>query len=328
MKFVFASERGKLLRERQLYIDDYNTRKATHEAQVEKYQTDTENYTENIKDFVVAFLSAELAQLPGVILKVDEARDNEPLARRYYIYMRYQSQKRANKQEKWTDESYSYGVESGRLKGFGWTFTIYLSPQKQEDGSYINVVKKAPLIEANALDSNDYFELKATYDLFSKIDTIDWNAVISHISNSAPKKEDIITEPDPGYFSTHKWDSKIAQYEINRIIGKDLWLKVRINREDSYDRYNSNNAGVDGQGWVKINSQTDKFYIFNWLGCRYNDDEIQTWEPSYINSQMRHEYRLKKIYFEPIQPIQYATTDDLTQKVKPDYLADVPEDDN
>lgn len=328
MKFVFASERGKLLRERQNYINDYNTRKATHDAQVEKYKTDRENYTKGIKDFVAAFLSAELAQLPGVILSVEEAKDTKPQDTRYYVYMRYQSQKSANKQVKWADGNYSYGVDSGRLKGFGWTFTIYLSPQRQEDGSYTNVVKKAPIIETNALDSDDYFELKATYDLFSKIETIDWNAVISHICNSAPKKEDIITEPNPGYFSTQEWDSKIAQYEINRIIGKDLWLRVRINREESYDRYNSNNAGVDGKGWVKINSQTDKFYVFNWLGSQYDDSEVQTWDPSYINSQMRHEYRLKKIYFEPIQPIQYATTADLTKKEKPDYLADVPEDDD
>lgn len=327
MKFVFASERGKLLRERQNYIDTYNTKKSTYEAQVKKYKEDTEGYTDNMKGFVTAFLSAEIAQLPGLDLKVKEA-SSTPLDERYYIYMYYRSSKRSKQQDKWTSGNYTYDVDSGRLKGLNWSFSIYIQSERQEDGSFARVVKKNPIIEANVLDSNDYFELKATYDLFAKIDTIDWDSVISHICNSAPKKEEIITEPNPGYFSTQDWDTKIAQYEINRIIGKELWLKVKINREESYDRYNSNNPGVDGDGWVMILSQTDKFYFFHWIPSRYDDEEAPRYTKYKIERALEETYRLKKVYFKPTHPVQYATTKDLTEVQKPDYLGDISIDDD
>lgn len=309
MKFVFASERGRLVKERQQYTEKYNADKAAYTSQRTAYEQATEQYREDIKEFVSAFLANELAQLPEISLEVKEAPVNKD--RRYYIYLTYSSNKaRSGGSLKWADSDYSFDLSSGRLRGFNWNLTIYLTPYRNEDGTY--KVSKEPHIEADVLDANDYSELKATYDLFAKIETIDWNAVITHICNSAPDMEAMITTKNPGTYSTYKWDNAIDQFNLSRVVGKDIWVRVKINREESYDRYNSNNAGVDDHGWVKINSQTDKFYIFNWLGDRYNlREKSRTYNVSAIQTALRREYRLKKTYFKPLNPLQYATTEDL-----------------
>lgn len=309
MKFVFASERGKLIRERQQYTEKYNADKAAYTSQRTAYEHATEQYKEDIKGFVSAFLANELAQLPEVSLEVKEASVNKD--RRYYIYLTYSSNKaRSSGLAKWADSDYSFDRRSGRLKGFSWDLTIYLTSSRNEDGTY--KVSKVPHINADVLDADDYSELKATYDLFAKIETIDWNAVITHICNSAPDMEAMITTQDPGSYSTYKWDNAIDQFNLSRVVGKDIWVRVEINREESYDRYNSNNAGVDDHGWVKINSQTDKFYIFNWLGDRYKLlEKSRTYNVSAIRTALQREYRLKKTYFKPLNPLQYATTEDL-----------------
>lgn len=309
MKFVFASERGRLVKERQQYTEKYNADKAAYTSQRDAYEQATEQYRNDIKEFVSAFLANELAQLPEISLEVKEASVSKD--RRYYIYLGYKSNKiRSGGSLKWVDSDYSFDSSGGRLRGFNWNLSIYLTSYKNEDGTY--KVLKTPHIEADVLDANDYSELKATYDLFAKIETIDWNAVITHICNSAPNKEEMITTPNPGSYSTYKWDDAINQFNLSRTVGKDIWVRVNIHREESYDRYNSNNAGVDAHGWVKINSQTDKFYIFNWLGDRFNKNEkTRTYNLSTVQTALRHEYRLKKTYFKPLSPLQYATTEDL-----------------
>ena len=93
-------------------------------------------------------------------------------------------------------------------------------------------------------------------------------------------------------------------------MGKDLWIKVNIVREDSYDRYNSNNPGVDGFGWIKPISATDKFYQFYWLGNRYQDNPSYT--PQSIASATRNPIKLKKIYIRVVEPVEYMSTEELT----------------
>lgn len=330
MKFVFASERARLVRERNKYVEDYNARKERYNTQKAEYEGAYNNYASDMQAFISAFLSAELEELPGTKVEVKKSGSRHNGQDTYFIKLSYISnKKRQSSRTEYKYSDYTHEVDGGHLKGISWDFSIYVTTEdrRKEDGTIETVckVEKVPMIHAEILDSNDYGELKATYDMFQKLDTIDWNTIIDKINQGVPKEEDFVKEPYPGRMDTSTWDSSIKNYNISRIIGKDLWIRVDINREESYDRYNSNNPGVDGDGWVQITSATDKFYIFHWLECTY--DCKTDFPKNKIDYALRREYKLKKIYFSPKEPLEYATTRDLTRRQKPDYLADVPEDD-
>lgn len=322
MKYLYASERGRLIRERQKYIDDYNARKTAHDTQVQNFKTASENYSSDMENYIRTFLSAELDAIPGVKLAVKLSDKNYYSKERdYYVKLWYASNKQNNTQ--YFDSDSNHNVNSGQLKGISWTYTIFIRTRAtsnynydthQYDYTFEKVLEKAPQINANILQSDDLDMLKRTYDLFDKMETIDWQAILDKINNSEPKESDFITTEHPGRLDTSEYDAVITDYNIARIIGKDIWIKVNINREDSYDRYSdySTNPGVDGKGWIKVYSATPKFYTFNWIG---GDDT--SFSAGTVNKALRRTIRMKKIYIEPITPCIYQSTEDLTDPVEP-----------
>lgn len=323
MKFVFASERARLIRERNKYVADYNAKKAKYDEQIAQFKSARDNYSSDMEKFVASFLSAELEKLPGTSLKV--MKEDTYRSDKYFISITYRSSKRREFDSTGKRLTYKYSdsahkQEGGEYQGVSWNFAIYLETKEQvsNNGEHTQevVVKKSPRIEISYLDSNDYEELQATYALFSKIDTIDWQTVLDHINSGVPTQDKYVSAPAPGYKDTSKWDESITNYNIKRIIGKDIWIKVYIRREESYDRYNSNNAGVDGDGWIKVDSATDKFYIFNWLANRYSSDDV--FDKNKVDSALRHTYKLKKIYIEPAEPIEYMSTAELIKPNAPE----------
>lgn len=318
MKFIIASERARLLREKSQYLANYDKNKATYDEQKTKFEEAVTNYSSNMETFIKSFLSAELDKLPNTTVSVKKANINSTSAM-YYIVLEHKSSREAEYQSR----DYEYHISGGSKRGISWKFSIYLKDNKSYDdqGQWVThrVLNKVPEIVADIMDSNDYAELQATYNLFTKIDTIDWEAVINQINNSVPKKENYVTVENPGYKDTSKWDDAISAYNLNRIVGKDAWIKVNIIREDSYDRWNSTNAGVDGTGWIRIKSATDKFYVFNWLEDRYSNrsNKSNGFLKSYVEGALTRTYKLKKIYIHPLEPIEYSSTEDLIAPIAP-----------
>lgn len=322
MKFVFASERGRLIRERQKYVDDYNAKKTAYDTEVAQFKSASDNYSTDMENFIKAFLSSELEAIPGAQIKVRMSDKNSYTKERdYYVKMYYFSSKHDN--PKYTSNDYQHNVDSGRLKGISWSYTIFIRTKtdsqynydtRDYDRTHTKILEKVPKIEANVLESEDLDILKKTYDLFAKIETIDWQVILDRINNGEPKEEDFIKTKNPGYLDTSELDEQITNYNIARIIGKDIWIKVNIVREESYDRYSSysTNPGVDGKGWIKVDSVTPKFYTFHWLS-----GDSTSFPSGTVNSAERRTYKMKKIYIKPIEPIEYQTTDDLRATAEP-----------
>jgi len=330
MKFVFASERQKLIRERKNYLDNYNKQLSEHRAQRAAYEEAASNYSSDMEAYIKTLLESDMVALPeGIQISVkqsDYRRDEYA----YYIVVRYISNK-----SKYDDPKYRYSnsgrdINSGRVRGFNWKFTSYLQVKEQKDeetGEVKNVttVETSTNISADLLETDDIEALKVTYDVFSKLKSINWDDVLMKINTGIPVEENFITTENPGHIDTSKWDDAITAYNLSRTMGKDLWVKVIINREDSYDRYNSNNPGVDGRGWINLVSATDKFYTFYWLECRYNDSD--SFSLAQIQSATRRTVKLKKIYISVMEPVEYLTTAELTSTPIPS-LKDLEENDN
>lgn len=314
MKIV-ASQRGKLIRERSNYVADYEARKGRYDEQVNRFKRDKQNYASDMENFIKAFLSQELANLPGAEVQVKDTTSYPYNTLEYYIRIYNNPDK--GEERRYREGEYKYDVTSGNYSGFKWNFVIYIKTERDgydEDGAvkYKRTLKKAPTITCNVLESDDYETLKYTYDLFHKIDTIDWEAVINKINSGVPVEDEYVTEPNPGRMDTSSYDAAITHYTVARIIGKDIWIKVDIKREESYDRWNSTNAGVDGVGWIQVMSATEKFYTFHWL-----DGDRDIFDSGDIQRALRKQVKLKKIYIHPIEPTEYQTTEDLTRQYRP-----------
>ena len=317
MKIV-ASQRTKLIRERTKYVNDYNAKKAKYDEQVNKFETDKRNYASNMEDFLKAFLSAELQNLPGAQVRVEMSKDHHKDDPEYYVRL-FNNPKVTNEdgEKRYRESDYYHDVNSGYYNGFKWTFAIYIKTEYDgydENGNrkYKKTLQKAPQINANVIDANDYDTLKYTYELFAKIETIDWESIINKINSSVPQRDNYVTEPNPGYMDTSDYDKQITHYTIARVMGKDIWVKVQINREESYDSYNSSNPGVDGWGWIRVLSATDKFYTFNWL-----KGDRTSFESDTVQRALRRQIRMKKIYIKPHEPVEYMSTEDITMTKVP-----------
>lgn len=308
---IRASERTRLLREKDAYVQKYNEQKTAWESEKAKFKEDSDNYINKVAEELKSLVAYDLAKLPGAVFEVKHdsytSRGNT-----YFIYMSYRSPKADNPTRYRNAKSYS-----NDFRGFYWTYYIYLYFDYNTETLSL---RKEPQIRTELLEADDFEVMKATYELFSKIEVIDWDTLLRKVNNEVPKEDDYVKTPNPGYMDTRPWDEKIDNYDVTRIVGKDTWIKVQIHREESYDRWSdySNAKGVDGTGWIKVESQTDKFYTFNWLSCRDREGSDDNFSENQVTRALRYTYRLKKIYFSIVKPIQYMTTEELTEETYPE----------
>lgn len=323
MKVIVGSERGRLIRERTKYVNDFTAKKTKYNDQVLKFKAASDNYSSDMEKFIEAFVSKELSAIPGATLSVKRASENYYTSESdYYVVFKYSSERKSDSKY-YSGESY-HNVSSGNYRGFNWSYEIFIQTKtdshwnqetRQYDRTHTKVLQQIPRIEANLLQSDDLELMKRTYDLFAKIESIDWQAVLDRINSSVPKESDYVTEDDPGMLDTSKYDTAITDYNIARVLGKDIWIKVEIKREESYDPYSdwSPNPGVDGHGWIKVLSATPKFYTFNWMS---GDDTA--FPANKFDRALRKEIKMKKIYIHPITPVQYQSTEDMRLDAEPD----------
>lgn len=325
MKFVFASERQRLYREKEKYLEQYESQLAEHKAQKASFDSAVANYSYDMEAYIKTLLESDMVALPGgVSISVTKPEWGSNADSEYFIKIIYRSDVAKYTESKWQRNDGRRNISGGHLIGFNWTFSCYLDTETTKDASgnsTVNVVARTNTkIDAELLDSNDIEAMKITYDMFNKLKNVNWKDVLNKINSNIPTAEDFIKTEHPGYRDTSKWDNAITNYNISRIMGKDLWVKVNIVREESYDRYNSNNPGVDGKGWMKPISATDKFYQFYWLSSRYRDND--TYSQSQISNTTRSPIKLKKVYIRVVEPVEYMSTEDLTETKIPDIEND------
>ena len=162
-----------------------------------------------------------------------------------------------------------------------------------------------------------------TRKLFFKIDKLNWDQILTEAKSNAPKRKDFGTTLNPGTKNTDSYDTQISRYQIDRTLGTDLWVKVNISREHSYDKWSSRarNAGIHGEGWMKLISMTDIYYTFyfvNYNALRRDSGSIynvpHVYDKEVMDYVMGDEIRLKKEYIHPVMPLQYKTTAELTNE--------------
>lgn len=230
---------------RKAKVDKYQAEAAAWDAQATAYRTNFDKYTNFLIEELRKQFSDELKALGNVKIWIEsQYTDNgkkgferkEDLGS-LVIHMAYYSEQISSMvHDRFGDNGRSkihlehthvgktwdaWHRSDWRLvnRGFSWKLQIYLHP----DGSLF----KTPVINAEALSSADYPVLGATYKLFAKVDSFDWEAFMQRTLNEAPNPEKDITENAPGELDTKSYDIQMKAQIISQFIGEDVWVRCK-----------------------------------------------------------------------------------------------------
>ena len=300
--FIDASKRSDMMRERTKYVADYNQQLANYVAEESAYKKDAETYTSRVAKSVRKALSPEIKKFDNINLTVKRNTDSYVGVTGFYVDISYTSTKN-------NDPTYLPSGPSrtrGEARGFNWSIEIYLkiTHTDKETGEITIEALKNPRIYAEFLESDDYNIMEATRKLFLKIDKLDWNQILNEANANTPKRDSYGKTTNPGKLNTYHYDSHIDTYDIERTMGTDTWVKVHVNREESYNSWSDNarNAGVHGNGWMKLNSMTNTYYFFNWINShgRKAHGYVGEIDPTYskfdMDMALSEEHKLRKAY--------------------------------
>lgn len=325
MKLYCSREKLRDLRnQRDAIVEDFNRRKAVYDEQEGNFKSAYASHEENVLRDLKSQLSNEIKSLPGVefhVVKNDNSSNGSAVpGKEYGIKILYQSKRyndatdRLKGMRDLTEQSevssYHYGWSSSNDYGFNWVLFIrWVS----HDGA--TFILKKPVIKADRIDEADYDVLAATYDLLTKISTIDWATLLENANINVPTRAEYITEPYPGNApDTTEIDKLLSKSQLEDYIGEDAWIKA--------DYYATGNTRYpDKDVYIRIVSEgPTKAYYYGyminswtfWSGYHTDDDRVHVSQDAYdrvVNP--RRVKKLRKAGIQIHQPLEVLSTDEL-----------------
>ena len=294
-----------LKKQRTAIVDEYNKKKAVFDEQFGKYNTDRVAYETAIIDEIKSLLANELKALPGVEFKIEPA-SSSPADRAYSISMFYNST--SSNTSKYINERGKIRESRGRNYvgyqriGFNWMFKAYWYTNYWNNNAEEFIMK--PIIDADILSSDDYDTMAATYDLFSKLNTIDWTELITRITKEIPKKEDYLTVENPGSAPrTYDIDKQISSSQLDSMVGEDMWIRA--------DYYASGNQKYPNRDrYIKlVREGSTKAYCYGYIASSwwFNDGK------EYLDRSCSRLQKIRRAGIKPKQPVEFYTTDELLE---------------
>lgn len=296
-----------LKRQRDSIVKDFNQRKAVYDEQFGNFTTARETYENAVIDELKGILANELNALPGVVLKVAPVRDfgyYSPIKDKPYgIKISYTSDKGEVYYKK-KGKGGTRGYSGSEKYGFNWTFSVFWYIDYWNNNEEIFVMK--PVIDADIISADDYDVLAATYDLFTKLNTIDWKGLTQRIGNEIPKEEEFVSVENPGGSpSTYDIDEKIESMQLDEYVGEDAWIHA-----DYYPT--GNTKWPDRDRYIKITSEgSTKAYYMGYIGSTWQFRSCDSVEE--INSNFRRIEKIRKAGIKPKKPIEVYTTEEMLQ---------------
>ena len=320
--------RGKLRdlrQQRDAIVEDYNRRKAVYDEQVGNFDTAYASHEDKVLSNIKSQLSAELKALPGVEIHVSENSDTSNGGRvvdkEYGVKITYQSPTYNDKTKNMlgvrnlterTQVADSGWYSSSKSWGFNWI--LFIRWVEKDNRTFI---LKNPVIKADMIEDADYDTLAATYDLFSKISTINWVSVLEDANTGVPKKSDYVTEPYPGNSpNTSEIDKQISKSQIEDYVGEDVWVKANY--------YSTGNTRYpDKDVYIKLVSEgPTKAYYYGYMVSRsdwyWNSDIHWEGDKCILDEDAYRRFtspskvkKLRKAGIQLTQPLEIFSTDEL-----------------
>lgn len=196
-KYISASKRDDLLKEKAAWKFKYDARKQLHDDQIRNYRKATYDWSERIVNLVKSQFSSYISKLPNLRVSAESGWNS------IQISFNYEDRNNANISLRWSytitlKESGEVARESNSWSGFDAT-----TPEQIDD----------------LMNSVSF--LKAIVDF-------DWAPILNKANEEEPKYQQYVGVRDPDYDPDYKdpgYDKMIKEATLDEIVGKDIWVK-------------------------------------------------------------------------------------------------------
>ena len=301
MRLVFVSRRDdlhKAVQDREDYATDWKNRVESRAEQFRTFSSNLIQFTESIKHKLSEMLEPELSNLGRVTIDINSDYkdcnrysnlelnefDDSDKSNTFWIYITYSSRRYQNG----THTSSQKGKLWGNYNGINWQFVVSFDYSSGEP-----IFDKKPQISADLIDSSDLDELKCTYELFAKMETIDWEALLNEIIQNSPKPQISVSQVEE--FDRSKWDTQFKLYHLFKLVETDCWIML-------------NNGTYIHPIQIFENAGTLTSYYLGWSE-RLGDG---TFNSAYINKQLGRPELFILDSIKLKEPIEVRTTQELT----------------
>ena len=296
MKIYSSREEARKIQEkRDAYVARYNKKKAAYDAQMNEYTARSSEFQSAMVTEIKSSLSPEINAFPNIEIIV-----NPLLSRaRYGCSITIKNLSAKHIPDRWGTIP--------QARGLSWSY--YISWVHANDIS--SGVTNSPRIVANILQADDYPVLLATYNLFNKIQQINWSDLLERIYTEMPARAELVTVEDPGELDTSRYDKQLKNNTLDAFVGKDIWVKIK---------YKKTGNSYPETYYVKLLKSKGGYYDAVKLGG-YSDLPKRMTRAEYIrhmepNGPSRFSYyswriELRKNGIELIEPIETLTTDEI-----------------
>ena len=232
-KYIVSVTKAELLRKKEEWRRAYDARMTLYNGQLERFNAAADIWEGKVKSKVTNQFSEYFNRLSGL--------------------------------EVWFDAPYD--SDRGRLRilfscagPMNWEYTIEIPDTKQSNISNNSVLTrcywKGGNVESRYDDvARDIDDLSNSIQCITAITNLDWLAFLNDEIAEMPKYKQYISIKYPGNdpdFIYPDFESQIIQLDIDRLVGKDYWIKCD-------DESIIGNTIID-YAWVKLVSETDNSY--------------------------------------------------------------------
>lgn len=298
MLLIKSTSRRDVIRRFNKAKADYESKRSAYNAQEAAYDAAIDAFNSAFLNKVRSAIGAGLLNIFGDNLKIsiDRKYNYHTSTYSYIINFRYSS-----------GRSDVYYTSNGRYgyKGVPFQLSIFVDTESTD-----NAVIHSPILDSvDALRPEDYEMLQSEIQFFKVIDTIDWGTILKEAEAATPDSSDYITMEKPQPVDSAAYARERASAIISKIIGKDLWLSVDIDRGPNFDSERYDYGDVIGRGYARFIKETSAYYFFNWVEHRLATSGDLN---AYAQSRMlTRQIKLKKAYFTVPDKPKYLSTDDI-----------------
>lgn len=264
---VTAGRREDIIKQRDAWDADFNTKKAQHETELQSWRNAIYDSVKSAQDY----LEKELGKFSALSfdISVDPTGKYVSGRRDWVAQVRIM----CNERDHFAPEN-----------ALSWNFDVYLdesgNPVK-ETGSWSGL---------KATTAQQLESLKQTLDALTFLNNVDWPTVLNL---KVPEYTEYVHTEDPSRSTRPNFEQQLMEVDLADLVGADKVVKVE----------NWEGSGYRGKyAWVQLVRETPNGYIVRVRGD-WSDSDVRSWLRRAIDQNFATQ-RMRKSSLKPVKPLQ------------------------
>ena len=274
--------RNEILKKKAEWEEKYKARKAQYDEQDTAFKTAQYDWSDNLEKLIREQFNSYIDKLPGLIIEVSPWGG---LRREVSVRIRYEERNNRDDISLRWDYKIELSIDGEVIKeSNSWSGFQAVTPEQVDD----------------LINSANF--LKAIVDF-------DWAPLLQEAKDAKPEYDDYMTIKNPDYDPEYKdpgFDKQLEEYDINNIIGKDLWIKAK---------YTLAGYSHSSTGYVQIVGDTPKYYKVKAIDEYYLTSGVNAYVNNIIDAKDDYVSKVSKDKIHFNKPLEIITTDDLRDMI-------------